>query len=212
MTDTGQEIAAHLIRIGAVSFAPENPYTWASGLKSPIYCDNRATLAHPEVRDSIAVAFCNRIDEIRELDAIVGVATGAIAHASFAAEKCGLPMGYVRSAAKGHGKGNRIEGFLQHGARVAVIEDLISTGGSSLSAVSAVRDAGMDVVQVLAIFSYGFPFAADAFVEADVVLRSLVKFDDLVAAGVALGAINDSVIDILDAWRIDPVRWSDARR
>ncbi len=208
----GVRIAEHLIEIGAVTFSLDKPFTWASGLRSPMYCDNRTTLAHPGIRDEIAQGFVDlmRADE-RPVEAVIGVATGAIAHASFVAARLRFPLGYVRAAAKEHGKGNCLEGFRREGARVAVIEDLISTGGSSLAAVSTVRDAGMDVAFVMAIFTYGFPFAHAAFDEAGVRLMTLVHLDDLILVALASGVLDREDEADLAAWKQDPKGWSSAR-
>jgi len=208
----GQRIAKHLIQIGAVSFSPDKPFTWASGLRSPIYCDSRATLAHPEIRDEIAEGFVDLMRAGgRPVEAVIGIATGAIAHASFVAARSRLPLGYIRAAAKEHGKANRLEGFVREGARVAVIEDLISTGGSSLAAVAGVRDAGMDAAYVMAIFTYGFPFAHAAFDEAGVRLMTLVHLDDLISAARESGVLDREGEADLAAWAHDPRGWSAER-
>jgi orotate phosphoribosyltransferase len=205
----GLHIAKRLLEIEAVSLSPETPFTWASGLRSPIYCDNRATLAHPEIRREIAAAFSAVIEsDAGQVDAVIGVATGAIAHAAFVAEHTGLPMGYIRSGAKQHGRRNRIEGFAREGSRVVVIEDLISTGGSSLAAVEGVREAGMEVIMVAAIFTYGFSFAHQSFEQSNVRLSTLVNLQDLIAAGQDSGSLNDNGVDILQSWRQDPKAWS----
>lgn len=206
----GGRIAGHLIDIGAISLSPDKPFTWTSGLRSPIYCDNRATLAHPRIRREITGALADLILETESpLDAVIGVATGAIAHAAFVAERLELPMGYIRSSPKGHGRRNRIEGFVQEGARVVVIEDLISTGGSSLSAVEGVRSAGMDVACTVAIFSYGFPSVHRAFEEAGLALKTLVDFSELLSVARSRTLLDDAGERVLQQWRSDPEAWSD---
>lgn len=209
--NSGSRIAEHLIEIGAVTFSLEKPYTWASGLRSPIYCDNRATLAYPDIRNEIAEGFAQIIDQEGSVDAIVGVATGAIAHAAFVAKQTGMPMGYVRSKAKEHGRENRIEGFVRPEARVVVIEDLISTGRSSLSAVAGVREVGMSVVKVAAIFTYGFPFAHASFDEAGVPLETLLGLDDLLSVAIRMRLLDERQRTVLDEWRRDPKAWSEER-
>ena len=159
-----KKTAEYLLQIKAIKLQPSNPFTWASGWKSPIYCDNRKTLSFPEVRSFIGNSFAAMIKDIYpDAEMIAGVATGAIAHGALAADKLGLPFIYVRSGAKEHGLGNQIEGYFEAGQKVVVIEDLISTGGSSLNAVSALRDAGCDVLGMVAIFTYEFKKATDAF-------------------------------------------------
>jgi orotate phosphoribosyltransferase len=195
-----------------VALSPDDPFTWASGLKSPIYCDNRATLAHPLIRSTIAAGFVRAIREkAAPVEAVIGVATGAIAHASFVAGEMSLPLGYVRSAAKQHGRRNLIEGYSKVGARVVVIEDLISTGGSSLAAVEGVREAGMDVAHVFAIFTYGFPFAHEAFEDAGVPLTTLVDFPQLLAVARSKGILDAGGESVLEEWSRDPKAWSRAR-
>lgn len=205
----GGRIAGHLIDIGAISISPDKPFTWTSGLRSPIYCDNRATLAHPDIRREITASLAGFIQELESLpDAVIGVATGAIAHAAFVADRLDLPMGYIRSAPKGHGRRNRIEGFMQEGARVVIVEDLISTGGSSLSAVRGVQGAAMVVACTAAIFSYGFPSAHRAFEEAGLQLKTLVDFSDLLSVARSREMLDDAGERILRQWRSDPEAWS----
>jgi orotate phosphoribosyltransferase len=207
----GARIARRLIDVGAVAISPAEPFVWASGLRSPIYCDNRLTLGYPEARSEIAEAFAARVRKFDpEVEAVIGVATGAIAHASFVAERTGLPLGYVRSEAKGHGKRNRLEGFARTGSRVVVIEDLVSTGGSSVAAVDGVRQAGMEVAGVLAIFSYGFASAEAAFSRADVELTSLATLFDLLTAAREEGMLDADSVALVEDWRRDPEGWSEA--
>lgn len=211
--DEALELARRLVAIGAVSFSPAEPYTWASGLLSPMYCDNRRTLAHPDIRDFIARSFKTVLSS-RDLtpEAIIGVATGAIPHATVLADRLHLPFGYVRAAAKGHGKRNQIEGFSEKGSRVVVIEDLVSTGGSSIAAAKAVVDAGMRVQAVVAIFTYGFPVALEAFASEGIPFYAIVRLDDLLTAAEEAGGIRSEDRSTLQEWITDPVGWSNARK
>ncbi|MGB3541783.1 orotate phosphoribosyltransferase [Rubrivirga sp.] len=202
-------LARDLLRIGAVALRPDDPFTWASGRLSPVYTDNRLTLSHPDVRGRIAdglVALAR--EHVVDLEAVSGTATAGIAHGALAADRLGLPFSYVRSSAKGHGKENRIEGAVVEGQRVAVVEDLVSTGGSVLSAVEALRDAGAVPVAALAVFTYGFPDAADAFLEAGLPLYTLTDLDALAAAAQTSGDLDGDALDALTAWRRDPKAWS----
>lgn len=201
-------IAGALLDIGAVSLSPEAPYTWASGMKSPVYCDNRLTLSYPEVRRAIAegfVAILERYDLAP--DVIVGTATAGIPHAAWLAEKLHLPMAYVRSKAKAHGQGRKIEGRLTDGQRVVLVEDLISTGMSSLAAVDALQEQGAEVAAVLAIFTYGLPDAADAFAARDLPLYTLTDFEALLAVARQRGDLTPKALASLSAWRRDPHAW-----
>lgn len=175
-TDTAAQIAENLLEIGAVALRPHQPFTWTSGIKSPIYCDNRLTMSYPAIRDLIAESFAALIREAYpEAEVIAGTATAGIPHAAFAAQKLGLPMAYIRDKAKGHGKENQIEGLIKPGQKVVVIEDLISTGGSSLKAALAVREAGAEPLAVLAIFSYQLDKAVSAFAEAGIPLPDVIQ-------------------------------------
>jgi orotate phosphoribosyltransferase len=175
-----------------------------------MYCDNRQTLGHPEVRALIARAFESLLSKASlRPEAIIGVATGAIPHAAVLAERLELPMGYVRASAKGHGKRNQIEGFSVEGSRVVVVEDLISTGGSSIAAVNVATQSGMNVEAVVAIFTYGFPLAGEAFAKEAIPLESIVDLNDLVAAAREAGRLDESEDATLQEWRIDPVGWSE---
>ncbi|MBN1387859.1 MAG: orotate phosphoribosyltransferase [Bacteroidales bacterium] len=208
MTDTAKSIADYLLQIKAIKLQPSNPFTWASGWKSPIYCDNRKTLSFPEVRSAIRDAFVKKIKELYPgAELIAGVATGAIAHGVLVAEAMDLPFIYVRSGAKEHGLGNRIEGFFEKNQKVVVIEDLISTGGSSLMAVDALRDAGCNVMGMLAIFTYGFKKAEDNFRANKCNLYTLSNYEILVDQAKETGYITDSDIDTLTRWRLDPSVW-----
>lgn len=206
-----RRLAEALLDIGAVALAPDDPFTWTSGLRAPIYCDNRLTLAHPEVRRLITDGFAACVAEQQlHPDVVAGTATAGIPHAAWLADRLDLPMAYVRSKPKTHGRGNQIEGQVEGGQRVVLVEDLISTGGSALEAVGALRDAGAEVVAVLAIFSYGFPRAAAGFAEADVPLHVLTSFDALLAAAQEHGYLTSEALAQLHAWQHDPQAWSAA--
>ncbi len=208
MDDVSREVADHLMQIKAIKLQPANPFTWASGWKSPIYCDNRKTLSFPEVRKFIADSFANRVrDLFSDATVVAGVATGAIAHGVLVAERLGLPFIYVRSSSKGHGLGNQIEGAYSAGDKAVVIEDLISTGGSSLSAVEALRKAGCEVVGMAAIFTYGFDKAVKAFEKADCKLTTLSDYDTLTREAAASGYIGEEELETLENWRVDPSSW-----
>ncbi len=194
--------------IKAIKLQPNEPFTWASGWKSPIYCDNRKALSYADVRTFIKCAFADLArQKYADVDVVAGVATGAIAQGALVADLLGKPFIYVRSAPKDHGLANLIEGDLKAGQKVLVIEDLISTGGSSLKAVAALRDAGAEVLGMLAIFTYGFPVAANAFKEANVQLDTLSNYDDLIAEAVTRGYVSESDIEALKQWRQDPANW-----
>lgn len=208
MENIAKSIAAYLLQIKAIKLQPSNPFTWASGWQSPIYCDNRKTLSFPRVRQAIRDAFTERLKELYpDAGVIAGVATGAIAHGVLVAEELGLPFIYVRSGAKGHGLGNRIEGYYEKGQKVVVIEDLISTGGSSLTAVSALRESGCNVLGMLAIFTYGFKKAEDNFRDNDCSLSTLSDYNSLVEKAVETGYVTDADLDTLGQWRQDPSNW-----
>ncbi len=208
MNNNSKMVAEYLLQIKAIKLEPSNPFTWASGWKSPIYCDNRKTLSYPEVRNYIRDVFALKIrDKYPEVDLIAGVATGAIAIGMLVADVLNLPFIYVRSSAKGHGLGNQIEGSYKEGDRVVVIEDLISTGGSSLSAVSALREAKCEVMGMLAIFTYGFQKAVDAFQKAACELDTLSDYDTLAELAVEKGYISNEELSALKEWRIDPSVW-----
>ncbi|CEH32067.1 orotate phosphoribosyltransferase [Aneurinibacillus migulanus] len=204
-TDTARQIAENLLDIDAVALRPDEPFTWTSGIKSPIYCDNRMTMSYPEVRQLIYRSFAAQIREkYGEAQVIAGTATAGIPHAAWVAEEMGLPMAYVRSKPKGHGKGNQIEGRLAAGAKVIVIEDLISTGGSSIEAARAVQEAGGEVLAVLAIFSYQFPTAEQAFAEAGFTFETLSNYTTLLDVAKEKGTIRPEQIETLKAWRENP--------
>ncbi|MEG1616747.1 MAG: orotate phosphoribosyltransferase [Bacteroidales bacterium] len=202
-------VAEKLLAIKALKLQPENPFTWASGWKSPIYCDNRKTLSYPDVRNLIRIGLCSTIlENFGPIDAVAGVATGAIAQGALVADALGLPFVYVRSSPKDHGLENLIEGDLRPGQRVVVVEDLISTGGSSLKAVEAIRKDGCEVVGMAAIFSYSFPIAQQKFEEAGVKLITLSNYEAVLEEAVATNYIKESDIDTLKEWRKDPAAWN----
>jgi orotate phosphoribosyltransferase len=208
MEDYSKKTAEYLLQIKAIKLQPSNPFTWASGWKSPIYCDNRKTLSFPEVRSYIRDSFASLVGKLYpEAEMIAGVATGAIAHGALAADKLALPFIYVRSGAKEHGLGNQIEGYFDKGQKVVVIEDLISTGGSSLSAVRALRDAGCEVLGMVAIFTYEFKKASDEFNSEKCTLNTLCNYSVLVDTALSTGYIGKTDVETLKKWRIDPAVW-----
>jgi orotate phosphoribosyltransferase len=208
MENSAKQIAEYLLQIKAIKLQPSNPFTWASGWKSPIYCDNRKTLSFPEVRSYIRDSFADMVRKIYpDAEMIAGVATGAIAHGALTADKLGLPFIYVRSGAKEHGLGNQIEGYYEKGQKVVVIEDLISTGGSSLSAVKALKEAGCEVLGMVAIFTYEFKKALDGFATEKCTLHTLSNYTVLVETAVKTGYIGQTEVDTLTKWRVDPASW-----
>jgi len=208
MEKMAKKVAEYLLQIKAIKLQPSNPFTWASGWKSPIYCDNRKTLSFPEVRTYISDSFALMIRELYpQADMIAGVATGAIAHGALTADKLGLPFIYVRSGAKEHGLGNQIEGYFVPGQKVVVVEDLISTGGSSLGAVKALREAGCEVLGMVAIFSYEFQKATDSFKADKCTLNTLSNYSVLIDTAVKSNYIGQAEVETLKKWRIDPANW-----
>ena len=208
MENCAKKTAEYLLQIKAIKLEPSNPFTWASGWKSPIYCDNRKTLSFPEVRSYIRDSFAASVKELYpQAEMIAGVATGAIAHGALAADKLGLPFIYVRSGAKEHGLGNQIEGYFEPGQKVVVVEDLISTGGSSLSAVKALKEAGCIVLGMVAIFTYEFKKASDSFVSENCRLDTLSNYSVLIDTAVKTGYINQAEVETLKKWRVDPSVW-----
>ena len=205
-----QEVAENLLQINAVKLSPQNPFTWASGIKSPIYCDNRITLYYPSVRDRIIDAFVEKSNQFGEFDVVAGVATAGIPHGALIADRLKKPFIYIREKAKSHGRQNQIEG-MPHGdtagLKVLVIEDLISTGGSSLKAVETVREAGMEVVGVLAIFTYGFEKADRMFKDANCPFDTLSNYDILIAQAIENQYIKQEEMETLQAWRLSPETW-----
>ena len=204
-TDIKRLIAEDLLSIRAVFLRPEDPFTWASGIKSPIYCDNRLTLTAPEVRTDVEEALAFTISEkFPEVEVLMGTATAGIAHAAITAHLMGLPMGYVRSGAKDHGRGNQIEGRLEPGQKVVVVEDLISTGGSCIDTVNVLRDAGAEVLGVISIMTYGMKKGIDRMAEADIEWVSLTNFDEVITAAAENGYISEGDISRLKAFRDNP--------
>ncbi len=207
-TETASKIAEFLLQIKSVKLQPDKPFTWASGWKSPIYCDNRKTLSYPSVRTFIRQQFILAITEkFGSPDVIAGVATGGIAHGALVAQDMGLPFVYVRAEAKKHGLSNLIEGVLERGQSVVVIEDLISTGGSSLKAVDALREAGAEVKGMAAIFTYGFKVATDNFKKSKCNLTTLCDYSTLVKQALKSSYITENDVKSLEAWREDPENW-----
>lgn len=203
-----RDFASKLLRIKAIKLQPNEPFTWASGWKSPFYCDNRKTLSYPDIRTFVKVGMVHAIlKHFPEADVIAGVATAGIPQAALIADVLNMPLIYVRSKPKDHGLENLIEGEMKEGAKVVVIEDLISTGGSSLKAVEAIRKAGGDVVGMVASYTYGFPVAAQAFTDANVKLVTLTDYDHVVAEALATGYIQDGDIELLNEWRKNPSGW-----
>ena len=203
-----QAIAEHLLSIKAVSLKPNDPFTWSSGLKSPIYCDNRLTMSYPSVRKKIAQGLAELIQEnFSDANVIAGTATAGIPHAAWVSEILDLPMVYVRSSAKGHGKGNQIEGIVQEGNKVVVVEDLISTGGSSIKCVRALREAGCIVEGVVSIFTYELERAREAFMEADVPYFSLTDFTTLTEVAKEKQFILEDELASLRQWKTNPEEW-----
>ncbi len=199
------EIARGLLEIEAVFLSPDKPFTWASGIKSPIYCDNRLILTAPKVRDMVEKAIADTVkSEYPDAEVLMGTSTAGIAHAAIAAHIMGIPMGYVRSGAKDHGRENRIEGRLEKGQKVVVIEDLISTGGSVIDVVEALRDAGAEVLGIVSIFTYGMKKGLDRMAAASVRNVSLTDFDAIVQVAADTGYIRHADVERLKAFRDDP--------
>ena len=197
-----KEIAKALLDIEAVSLSPNDLYTWSSGIKSPIYCDNRVTLGYPLVRNAIRDDLARLIDEhFSEVEIVSGTATAGIPHAAYISEKMELPMNYVRSKSKSHGKQNQIEGAKSEGKKVVVVEDLISTGGSSVTAVEALKEAGADVLGVVAIFTYGLKKADDTFQKAGIPFYTLSNYNELIEVAREEGKISEDDIQTLVDWR-----------
>ena len=203
--NTSELIARDLLKIKAVWFRPEEPFIWASGIKSPIYCDNRLTLTAPEVRNDVENALAETIRrEYPDVEVLMGTSTAGIAHAAIVGHIMGLPMGYVRGSAKDHGKGNQIEGRLDAGQKVVVVEDLISTGGSVIEVVEALRAHGAEVLGVVSIFSYGMQKGLDRLAEANAINFSLTNFDEIVKAAAEEGYIKPDDIERLIQFRNNP--------
>jgi len=207
--ETAHKTAELLLQINAIKLQPQNPFTWASGWQSPIYCDNRITLSYPMIRTYLREQIANQIEELYgKPDAIAGVATGAIGIGMLVADFLNVPFCYVRPDAKKHGRQNKIEGFIEKGANVVVVEDLISTGKSSLLAVDALKEAGIQVKGMLAIFTYGFDVASENFNKANVLLHTLSNYENLLVQAERSHYINADEAVILSEWRKDPVNWN----
>ena len=208
MSTLKKDFASKLLEVKAIKLQPNDPFTWASGWKSPFYCDNRKTLSFPWLRSYVKLELVHTIlEHFPEAEAVAGVATGAIAQGALVADELNFPYVYVRSKAKDHGMQNLIEGELPAGAKVVVVEDLISTGGSSLKAVAALREAGYQVVGMVASYTYGFRVAAQAFSEAGVRLETLTDYDHVVEQALETGYIKNEDVELLHEWRKDPANW-----
>ena len=200
--------AEKLLKIKAIKLQPNDPFTWASGWKSPIYTDNRKTLAYPDIRSLVKRELVRLIEiNFPEATAVAGVATGAIAQGALVAEELALPYCYVRPKPNDHGMGNQIEGTIPEGAKVVVVEDLISTGGSSLKAVDALRQAGFEVVGMVASYTYGFPVAEEAFKAANLKLVTICNYDATTEIAAEIGYISKDDLEVLKEWRKDPANW-----
>ncbi len=203
-----EQLASYLLKIEAVKINVENPFTWASGIRSPIYCDNRKILSFPDIREYVSKALSEQVKtQFAEADVIAGVATGAIAHGVLVAQILDLPFVYVRSTKKEHGLGNQIEGYLPPGKKVVVIEDLISTGQSSLSAVDALINAQAEVLGMVAIFTYGLPQARQNMEDAKVSISTLSDFDTLIQQAISEGLLHHSKTELLENWKQNPHQW-----
>ena len=201
--------AGKLLKVKAIKLQPDNPFTWASGWKSPFYCDNRKTLSYADLRTFVKTELSRVVlENFEEVDAIAGVATGAIAQGALVADALNLPFVYVRSKPKDHGLENLIEGELKPGMKVVVIEDLISTGGSSLKAVEAIRNNGCEVVGMVASYTYGFDVAKKAFEDANVKLITLTNYEAVLEVALQTGYITEGQIEMLNNWRKDPAHWN----
>jgi len=209
--ETATKVALHLLKINAIKLSPDKPFTWASGLHSPIYCDNRLALSYPVIRDFIRQELANAVkDNFRDANLVVGVATAGIPQGVLIAQELNLPFAYVRSAAKSHGMTNRIEGYIQKGQTAVVVEDLVSTGKSSLTAVETLRNAGIQIAGMVSVFTYDLPIAKDNFEKADCRLVSLSNYPHLMDVALSNNFIDKSMLNSLYAWRSDIQKWSDA--
>ena len=208
MSNLEKMTAEKLLRIKAIKLQPSNPFTWASGWKSPIYCDNRKLFSYPAIRNFVKLEMSRIvIEKYPDADAVAGVATGAITPGALVADALGLPFVYVRSTPKDHGLENLIEGELRPNSKVVVIEDLISTGGSSLKAVEAIKRDGSEVVGMVAIFNYGFPLAKENFEKANIELSTLTNYDAVLEQALKIDYIVESDLETLQAWRKAPSKW-----
>ncbi|MFZ4543522.1 MAG: orotate phosphoribosyltransferase [Saprospiraceae bacterium] len=201
------QVAQQLLMIKAVKLSPNQPFTWASGILSPIYCDNRIVLSHPEARKIVKKGFVKMASQFGDFDVVAGVATAGIPHGALLADALNLPFIYVRDKPKSHGRQNQIEGELQEGQRVLVIEDLISTGGSSLKAIEAIVEAGGKIAGILAIFTYGFQEATELFQSRDIPMMTLSDYNQLIDEALKLNYISSGDLESLKIWRKDPKNW-----
>src|SRR5688572_30168770 len=201
-------VAEKLLQVKAIKLSPENPFTWASGWKSPIYCDNRKVLSFPYIRDFIKSEMCNVIfEKFPDAQLLAGVATAGIAWGAMAADQLKLPYIYVRPKPKEHGLGNQVEGFYEKGQKTVVIEDLVSTGKSSLQVVDVLKEQGIEVIGMVSIFTYGFPVATEAFDKASLDYYSLTDYPTLISSAIQKGIVAEEQLDILLKWREDPAAW-----
>lgn len=207
MSTIASQIANKLLEIKAIKLQPSDPFTWASGLKSPIYCDNRVLLSYPEIRDMVKNAFVEKIRLFKDFDVIAGVATAGIAHGALLADALKKPFVYVRSKPKGHGMQNLIEGYLPNASKVLVVEDLISTGKSSLAACDALIEAESEIIGVLAIFTYGFPSANQLFTDRKIPMDTLSNYRNLLNSAIDTNYITETEKTILESWNKDPRGW-----
>jgi orotate phosphoribosyltransferase len=210
--DYSKQLAASLLQIKAIRLSPQKPFTWASGLLSPVYCDNRLLLSYPDLRKQALAGLQKLCDEFGEIQGVAGVATAGIPHGMLLADRLNLPFVYVRSQPKGHGKGNQIEGEIRPGCRLIVVEDLISTGGSSLLAVKALQDAGMVPLAVLALFTYGLPQSEQQFSAANVPLRTITDYASVLQVAQRNGSISQDEFDLMQTWYVDPHAWSEHQK
>lgn len=208
--ENSAQIAKLLLQIKAIKLNAKNPFTWASGLQSPIYCDNRITLSHTWVRNEIKQAFVQSATLFRAFDVVAGVATAGIPHGALLADALGLPFVYVRSQAKKHGRQNKIEGALQSSQNVLVVEDLISTGGSSMEAIKALQSEGAVVVGLVAIFTYELEYARKCFADATIPVKTLTNYSELLSVATDMNYIDDKDLELLEAWKKSPSTWKPA--
>jgi orotate phosphoribosyltransferase len=207
--EIAETVAKYLLQINAIKLNPQKPFIWASGLRSPIYCDNRISLSHPDVRTFLKECMVKAVSSFPPFDRVAGVATAGIPHGTLLADALNLPFLYIREKPKSHGRKNQIEGEIIPGAKILLIEDLISTGGSSLQAVNAAREADMDVVGVLALFTYGFEAASEAFAKENCLLWTLSSYNVLLKVAKSLHYIGKDEFLMLEDWAKDPKKWSD---
>lgn len=205
--DTSQLLCEKLLQINAIKLSPQSPFTWASGIKSPIYCDNRLTLSYPEVRNIVKKGLAELTAGFQGIQAIAGVATAGIAHGALLADMLQLPFAYVRAEAKAHGRKNKIEGDLSHYENILVVEDLISTGGSSLQVAEVLREEGKNVLGVIAIFDYGFELARQNFLNHGVRCTAITNYDTLIQVAMEHNFIREEDVRLLIEWRVDPQNW-----